>query len=1176
MARETSMPKRALVFVLMLVMLVTGFGSVGNASAAETGTMDLPDSMVEIDLSEIKDELSSTSYSDYLHVNSYSSDKNATKEISIDLSSCVDEKAHDATIAYLENVNKLAGVEGVDKSADFPILVAGDDGSVTFTFTVEETAFYWLEAEYYTGNVYFYPSDSCEDGHKLTVTTVEKEDFSNTETKCKECGADLLNITAKNSAIERKILIDGAIPYKEARSVEFQRTWLDTYYLKCENCNGSKEGCDKCVKGKVAIYSNEEAYFKALEEAKKNGKTLFVVDGNDNEKKPDKELLAEWVTTKIYDSTGYASEPLMFYLEAGSTHTVTLDAIREPLVLSALSFVPVKSAQSYEEYLEAHKDAKDVTSGTCVSVQGEDTYKTSSNTIYQTSDRTSAYTEPQDVSCTLLNEIGGDKWQYVGQWIEWQVTVPETGFYNIVTRSIQDFYSGVFVSRRLYIDGEIPFAEAAALRFDYSDVWQTGVLSDGNTDFKFYLEKDHTYTIRLEVVLGEMAGLLSDVEVSLNNINSYYRKILMITGPDPDEYRDYSFERTLPEVVRGLRTEAENLYDIYDKLVAAMGPGDHSVTLEKVAYTVSQMGNDPSKIASLMDDLKTQSGSLGTWLTQTQNQPLNIDYFRFMSPADALPEAEAGFFRELWQEILKFVMSFFTDYTSISSSSGEGTEETDQEHTVEVWVTTGRDQASILRNLVDDKFTTLYPGIDIKVKLVAAGTLLPSTLAGTGPDVALGNAQTEAINYAIRSAVMALNDTTEYKQGDDVKGYNFNDFSAYEDDEYFSKYYKDEKGNILYTEDGALDWRVDTIDEVKERFAEQATVPLTLYGKMYGIPENMSFYMMFYRKDILAELDLTVPYTWDEFYQMIYTLQSNKLEIGFPSGVTGSTIWMYQKGITMYDEGNYDAYKNNEEYWKKLKESGNTYIKTYVDENTGELVSLEVPKTDGMTINLDDETALACFEDVCQLYTMYDFPVTYDFANRFRSGEMPIAVADYTAYNQLIVFAPEINGMWEFVPLPGTIDEKTGIINNTSVGTVTTMMMLRSVEERGNEFATYVFMQWWSSADAQSSYGNEMEALLGPSAKQNTANMEALYSMPWSKAEYDRLFAQFQNITCTPEYPGGYIIARYAQFAFLGVYNDDDEPVEKLQSYITTINAELSRKRQEFDLPIAEDYPLDD
>ncbi len=1158
MARVTSKPKRAFVFALMLVMLVTGFGSIGNASAADSETMELPDSMVRTDLSDIKDELSSTSYRDYLDVNGclddnddFLKDKFSTSTVEVDLGSCLDEDVIDedtATFKYFENC-KDGDFNTIGLGDDLKAVLVGDDGSVTFKFNVAETALYALEIGYYTGNVYIYSSEDCASGHELIYSAEAPAVFPNTEEPC-ECGKELVSIRAKNSAIERKILIDGAIPYKEARSIEFQRTWLDVYYKNGET-----------------IYSNSDAYYQAVT----NGDRLFTIDALDNEKKPDKEIYSEWVVSKVYDSTGYASDPLMFYLEAGE-HTITLEAIREPVAYSSIAFVPVEVIPTYEEYLAAHKDATDVSKGASVTIQGENTYKTSSNTIYQTSDRTSAYSEPQDVSKTVLNEIGGDKWQYVGQWIEWQVEVPETGFYKIVPRSIQDFYSGVYVSRKLYINGTVPFEEAGKLRFEYSDTWMTKTLNDGISEFKFFLEAGKVHTIRMEVVLGDMAALLNEVEASLNTINSCYRKILMVTGPDPDEYRDYGFDRLLPDVVGDLKDEADKLYAIYDQLVAAMGPGDHSVTLEKVAYTVFQMGNDSSKIAALMDDLKSQSGSLGTWLTQTQNQPLNIDYIKFMSPEDDNPEAEAGFFRELWQEILKFFMSFFTDYTSISSSSDMGAIEADSAHTVEVWVTTGRDQASILRNLIDDSFTAQYPGIDVKVKLVAAGTLLPSTLAGTGPDVSLGNAQTEAINYAIRSAVMALNDTTEYKAGEDVKGYNFNDFSAYADDPVFSKYYKDADGNNIYlTEAGeetttptdTLAWRVETFDNVKKRFADQALIPLSLYGKTYGIPENMSFYMMFYRKDIFADLDLKIPNTWDDFYELIYTLQSNKLEMGFPSGVTGSTIWMYQQGETMYDMGNYEKYLNNPDYYEKLKADGNLYY----DEELG----MEVPKTDGMTINLDSDIALACFEDVCALYTMQDFPVTYDFANRFRSGEMPIAIADYTAYNQLIVFAPEINGMWEFTPLPGTLNDKDEI-NNTSVGTVTAMMMMRSVEDRGNAFASYVFMQWWSSAEAQSSYGNEMEALLGPSAKQNTANMEALYSMPWSKSEYDNLSAQFKNVTCTPEFPGGYIIARYTQFAFLAVYNEEADPVEKLLSYVPTINAELSRKRTEFNLPIAEDF----
>ena len=199
---------------------------------------------------------------------------------------------------------------------------------------------------------------------------------------------------------------------------------------------------------------------------------------------------------------------------------------------------------------------------------------------------------------------------------------------------------------------------------------------------------------------------------------------------------------------------------------------------------------------------------------------------------------------------------------------------------------------------------------------------------------------------------------------------------------------------------------------------------------------------------------------------------------------------------------------------------------------------------------------------------MYDFPVSYDFANRFRSGEMPLAISDYSSYNTLIVFAPEINGLWEFTPLPGTADPLTQEINNVTIGGISTVMLMNSVSGReAVALGSWAFMQWYLSAEIQSAYGNEMVALLGPSAKQPTSNLNALANMAWSSEEYNNLFAQFNAVACTPEFPGSYIIGRYTSFAFLDVVNSDAEPVEELQSYIPDINVELTRKRNEFGLP---------
>ena len=169
----------------------------------------------------------------------------------------------------------------------------------------------------------------------------------------------------------------------------------------------------------------------------------------------------------------------------------------------------------------------------------------SDNTIYQLNDRSSAYTEPQDSALIRLNTMGGDKAQYVGQWIEWQVVVPQAGFYSIVPRSEQNYYSGMYVSRKIYINGELPFKEASYLRFNYSTEWMNLPLNDGTTTFKFYLNEG-VNTIRFEAVLGDMSEILSTVENSLARVNEYYRKILMITGPEADEYRDYGFDKLIP------------------------------------------------------------------------------------------------------------------------------------------------------------------------------------------------------------------------------------------------------------------------------------------------------------------------------------------------------------------------------------------------------------------------------------------------------------------------------------------------------------------------------------------------------------------------------------------------------------------------------------------------------
>src|SRR5690606_15979637 len=87
-------------------------------------------------------------------------------------------------------------------------------------------------------------------------------------------------------------------------------------------------------------------------------------------------------------------------------------------------------------------------------------------------------------------------------------------------------------------------------------------------------------------------------------------------------------------------------------------------------------------------------------------------------------------------------------------------------------------------------------------------------------------------------------------------------------------------------------------------------------------------------------------------------------------------------------------------------------------------------KEDAISTNLDSEIAVTVFDMLTELFTLYNLPITYDLNNRFRMGEMPLAISNYSFYTTLSVFAPELRGEWGFTLVPGTVQED-GTINRT-------------------------------------------------------------------------------------------------------------------------------------------------
>jgi ABC-type glycerol-3-phosphate transport system substrate-binding protein len=864
----------------------------------------------------------------------------------------------------------------------------------------------------------------------------------------------LVDERSKATDIERTLRINGEVPFTEVRNLIMTKKWVD-------------------VLDNIPVVYDENGNISDI---------VYDKDASGNERRPAKKLESKWDTYTVSDPTGNYNGEFWFYLEAGE-NTITLEAQKEYLYVETLTLRARKTLMTYEEYLAMHKAAGHLPASqeSAVRLEAEFFSSTSSRTIYGQNDRTSAITSPQHASYSWIDDVGGRNgsynWASVGQWIEWTFTVPESGLYTISTRFLQNSIEGLFVSRRLYLDGAVPFEEANNLQFLYDDSWQGGTLGDGEYEFEFFLEKGE-HTFKLEVNFGNLGELVAELRDCVTRVNAIYIKILAISGSSPDPYMDYGYYKRIPDEISEMGSIAKRLYAVSEKMQEISGGESSSSTasVENVARVLEKMAaNSERQIAKNFGQLKSYIGNLGTWINNISQQALILDYFVIQPAGGEVPKAEGNFFVNAWYEIQMFFYSFIRDNSSFGTvEGGDGITK------VDVWTTVSREYTQIIRNIIDEDFSRERPDIAINLKLVTAGTLLPATLSGVGPDVMMDVTSSDCINYAVRGAVL------------DLSGY-------------------------------------EGFDEVQTYFHESAWVPFTvaLGAKdgtgdvaVYGIPEKQSFNVMFYRKDVFAELGIEVPNDWDEFNAIMPILVSQNYDVGMSHDTGIFNTFIYQNGGSLYS--------NN-----------------------------------GATISFDEDVTLDAFTQLCHFFTTYNFPLTFDAANRFRSGEMPMFIGDYiTYYNQFTVFAPELKGLWGFTTVPGTVQED-GTVNKSIVTTMNSIVIMMDAADRGTDQAGFDFIKWWMSGDIQGQYANELVALLGPAGKYATANMDAFNDMSWTANELQEIHNQFANLKGVPEMPGSYIIARNVEFAFLDVYNNDAMPSEALQDYTNTINSEFARKREE-------------
>lgn len=895
---------------------------------------------------------------------------------------------------------------------------------------------YNMDASYHTSVLEDY------EGRKQAIETAEDSelvyDFYSEEEGLYAIKVLYYPMEGKSSDIEREILINNELPFINARQIVLSRTWTD--------------------------------------------KEEVTQDNQGNDIKPQQIEAPRWMEDYVMDANGYSKEPYLFYFKKGNNR-LTLKAVREPLVVDKILLTPVEKKKSYNELeLDLQTIKKD--NSTFISkVQGEKMAYKSDPTLYPLNDRSSPITEPYHPYLIRLNMVGSDKWKLPGQWIEWEVDVPQDGYYKIGLQQKQDIERGVVSYRKLLIDGKVPFAEMEAIPFSYNTEWETKILGDEEDPYYYYLTRG-THNLHLEVVLGELGPILQQVEDSTYKLNEAYRRILMLTGSEPDIFRDYNIEKRLPEVLDTFREQSHILYGVMNRMVSVSGQKGSSVaTIEKLAFQLNSMADDPDSIPKRFQTFKSNVGALGTWLLDVREQPLAIDYITVSAPNVDIAGQKSSVFKKAVHESKAFFASFFNNYNNIGSVGDQETKP------LKVWVLQGRDQAQIVKRMIEDDFKP-KTGIEVDVSIVQGGGLLPATVSGRAPDIAMQVPIQDPVDYALRNAVM--------------------DLSQFED-----------------------------FQQIKERFYTSAVVPYEFNGGVYALPETQEFPVLFYRKDILEEIGVEIPQTWEDVINILPEVQKRNMNFGLP--VAGK------------NESGKKTIQSS-----KVSSNGLTTYAMLLFQSGGHLYTENHNRVD-----LETPEAIQAFEMWTDFYTNYKLPQDFDFVNRFRTGEIPIGISDYTAYNKLSVFAPEIRGLWGFTALPGMVKEDGRVDRSVASKGLGTIILQQS--EMKDQAWEYV--KWWTSADIQERFGREMESLMGAAARYPTANIEAVSKLPWPVKDYNSLMAQWEWVVGKPEVPGGYFVPRHLDNAFRKVVLAFENPRETILDYIKIINIEIEKKRMEFGLP---------
>ena len=586
-------------------------------------------------------------------------------------------------------------------------------------------------------------------------------------------------------------------------------------------------------------------------------RTEIQKDNQGNHIAPTQDEAREWNILVLNGADNYHTGSYRFYLSEGS-HRVRFISQTGGTAIKSLTFFNSAGLPDYKEY-KAAMDAAGAAeiSAEPLTFEAEDASLKSEINLAPTYDKSNPSVSPNDPAKVRINVIGGGNWSDSGDWIEWNISVAQTGYYSLAFKYKQDSLVGLAARRKIYLDGQVPFKELGEVKFPYTSSWEYKIPGGDSGNYLIYLTADKPHTLRMEAVIGDVGPALQMINKSLLDLNAIYREIIMITGVTPDPFNDYFLDSQMPHLIPSLQTAVNDLTAAAASLEASGGSsGSEASSLHVVVKQLKKHIEDPETLQSSLDTYKANLSMLSDLLLRLKQQPLRLDFFVVSPDMQKLEKPNAGIFSTISFRFQAFCASFIHDYSSIGNAYGS------DEEPLRVWVSandlqltgvsSGRDQAMLLKQHIDNEFSP-QKQVDVNLSLVSTSdALLRSIVGGQAPDVALFVPKTLPVSLAIRGAIDDLSQS-EYMDG----------------------------------------W--------KERVYPSAFIPYQYDKGIYGMPETQIYNVLYYRADIFEDLGLKLPDTWADFYKVTESLQGKQFGVGMLADQTTFIMLLLQAGQNVYN-----------------------------------------------------------------------------------------------------------------------------------------------------------------------------------------------------------------------------------------------------------------------------------